>query len=219
LNLASGELKVIDDLFNLAKVYTIGQGLNLTSGELKIIDDLFNLAKIYNIGQGLQLNSGTLHADVKDVTVDGTSVVNGRIAAIAMPVRVDNGDGAWEVADEYGNVALRITNEGHLLTSQFDSEEVARLVRIYSLGTGLSLDQAGQLSVSITGGVTDVKVDNISVVTDTVANITMPIKMNEGEGAFEISDEAGNVAMQITSEGHIRTKEFDSSNIFPNLDF
>lgn len=278
LQLISGTLSLTDAYSGLAKIYTIGQGLNLTNGELKVIDDLFNLAKIYNIGQGLQLNSGTLNADVKDVTVDGTSVVNGRIAAIVMPVHVDSGDGAWEVADESGNVvlrvtnnghlitqqfnsedftqdlhiqsigvglvytqatrvlsaliypndttegayeiadengnvALRITNEGHLLTSQFDSEEVGRLVRIYSLGTGLVLSSAGELSASITGGVTDVKVDNISVVTNTVANITMPVSINEGSGAFEIADQDGNVALQITSEGHLKTKEFDSSNI------
>lgn len=284
LDLASGELKVIDDLFNLAKVYTIGQGLNLTSGELRVVDDLFNLAKIYNIGQGLQLNSGTLNADVKDVTVDGTSVVNGRIAAITMPVHVDSGDGAWEVADESGNVALRvtsnghlmtqqfnsedfaqdlhitsigvglvftqatgalsalvstqttsegvyeiadeqghvalrITNEGHLLTSQFDSEEVGRLQRIYQIGLGLNLDSSGTLSVTTLGGVTDVRVDGISVVSNTIANVIMPVQTNEGSGAFEIADQDGNVALQITSEGHIKTKEFDSSNININNDF
>lgn len=102
---------------------------------------------------------------------------------------------------------------------QNDLDKIERLSEIRSLETGLTLSPAGELSVSITGGVTDVKVDNVSVVTNTVANISMPIKTDGGSGAFEIADQDGNVALQITSEGHLKTKEFDSSNLSPNLDF
>lgn len=244
LVLNGNTLSVDGSISGLAKIYSIGQGLTLSNqGELFVNNDLYNLAKIYSIGDGLVLDAqGALSANVTDVTVDSVSVLSSGVAKVVMPVRTDTtSDGAWEVADDSGNVALRVTSDGHLMTQQFNSEDFARdlhiqsigtglvydvatgalamsndyinLLKIYSLGTGLILSPAGELSVSITGGVTDVKVDNVSVVTNTVANITMPVKTDEGSGAFEIADQDGNVAMQITSEGHLKTKEFDSSNI------
>ena len=184
-------------------------------GELFVNNDLYNLAKIYSIGDGLVLDAqGALSANVSDVTVDGVSVVTSKVARILSQVKTqDTSDGAFELVDDTGNVALRITNEGHLLTKEFDSEEVGRLQRIYQIGLGLNLDSSGTLSVTALGGVTDVRVDGRSVVSDTIANVIMPVKTDEGSGAFEIADEAGNVALQITSEGHIKTKEFDSENI------
>lgn len=192
------------------------------------LNKIERMLEIRQLGHGLDYvyNTGTVNAHVKT-----------EITAVTDP--------PFEICDDGGNVILRIDNDGYLYTKEFDNADYARrsaiyqigaglqlsdgvlslsseyadLVKIYSIGTGLALSPVGELSVTITGGVTDVRVDNISVVSDTVANITMPIRINEGEGAFEITDEAGNIAMQITSEGHIRTKEFDSSNIISNLDF
>lgn len=201
----------------VARILSQVKTQNTPDGAFELVDDTGNVAlRIKSNGhiQVKEFDSEDFAADLHVLSVGSGlayDAATGALSALIYPN--DTTDGAYEIADVNGNVALRITNEGHLLTKEFDSEEVGRLQRIYQIGSGLNLDSSGTLSVTTLGGVTDVRVDGISVVSDTIANIAMPIKTDEGSGAFEIADEAGNVALQITSEGHLKTKEFDSENI------
>ena len=236
---SNNTLFIDSTITNIKKIYSIGQGLTLNNeGQLFVNDSLFNLAKIYSIGEGLWLDSnGDLSANIKDVvvdntsvvrnkvatitipvknvTVDGLNVVSGQVARITMPIHIENGEGAFEIADDLGNVALRITSTGHLLTKLFDSEEVSRLQRIYQIGEGLTLEN-GTLSATGGGGtgtIIDVRVDNVSVVTEDIANIKMPIHIKDTTPPFNLADEDGNIILQIKNNGHIQTCIFDSEEI------
>lgn len=284
----------------------IGNGLefNESTGQLKVIDAIFNALRITNIGAGLTFSGGALSANITNVMVDNVSVLDGTVAKISMPVKTSTGvTGAFEIVDESGNVVFMISNTGHVVSQNFNSEdwdgvlkikqfgdglsfnsstgvvsaqsfvsnsstgafeisdtsgrvafritdtghivsksfnseifdgvqvitnfgqgvqymngtlkvvdELFDVARIYTIGSGLVLSN-GTLSANVTQAVSDVRIDGQSVVTNTIANITMPVRTTDGDGAFELADDAGNVALQITSEGHIKTKEFDSSNI------
>jgi hypothetical protein len=173
------------------RIYYIGNGLSFSGNTLSVDSSITDLAKIYTIGAGLTLNvQGALSANVRDVTVDSVSVLSGGIANIVMPVRTDStSDGAWEVIDDNGNVALRITNEGHLVTKEFNSEDFAADLHIQNIGTGLVYDVAtGALSALVSTQTTS-------------------------EGAYEIADQNGNVALRITNEGHLLTSQFDSEEV------
>lgn len=57
---------------------------------------------------------------INEVTLAG----NLSLSALGINYNDNTSDGAWEVGDESGNVALRVTNEGHLVTKMFNSEDI-----------------------------------------------------------------------------------------------
>lgn len=103
------------------------------------------------------------------------------------PILSENTDNAFEISDESGNILVEIDKQGVVKTQSFDSSNI--------------------------GNVDDVKVDGKSVVENKIADIESKVKTETIDNAFEISDESGNVILEVDQNGTLITRGFDSSNI------
>lgn len=113
-----------------------------------------------------------------------TSVAVTEISDAADVIVINDADLAF--IDEDGNIAMQVRG-GHVETQNFDSRQVAT--------NAVAIQQLQSQIEGMDGG---------------SGNSQLDVK-NDVDAALDITDDNGNVVLRVTTEGHIQTKEFDSS--------
>lgn len=116
----------------------------------------------------------------------------------------DTQDGDFDLADENGNVIMRL-KDGHIQVKNFDSEVDGQTSVVNGEDADLDIaDEQGNTIACFSGGEFQTKNFN-------TANTPAQADDN-GTAEFQISDPDGNVIAEFQG-GHFRTKEFDSRNV------
>ena len=195
-----------------------GNGITIESqeGVLRIsataVGNYLNLSNKPRIN-GIELNGSLTAADLNIAQLEST----------------DTGD--WEVADEVGNVILRLV-DGHIVTKYFNSSSaipthLSQLIDDVGLstkqnalvaGTGINLLNVGSSTlISVTLSYNSLS-DKPSIASHTLtgdvsyATLNLPYLTDTANANFEVADPNGNVILRL-SEGHIQTQMFDSNEI------
>jgi len=100
--------------------------------KIATIDDI-KIEEIKVNGEALQITDKTVNIEiptdtgkVDDVTLDGNSVVENKVAKLQSVVKSTEGEYPLAFEDEEGNISLAITEDGNIKTKNFDSKNVVK---------------------------------------------------------------------------------------------
>lgn len=180
----------------------------------------------------------TQSGDAADAAAVGTeiSAIKDDIANLPSIADTDAEDVDLDLTDSSGNVIMRLA-DGHVQTKEFDSSTLAASFAA-KISTQQSAEDAGKaLVVGDDGTVApaDVAVEvddtltqsgeaaDAKAVGDAIAAIgtaSSPVSVMDSDATdvdLDLTDNSGNVLMRL-KDGHIQTKNFDSSSIIPTSD-
>lgn len=169
-----------------------GDNISITVGTGNIIKINADLAQSYSI--------------LTDKPSINNIVINGALnsAQLGLPIINDTNTG-FEIADEDGNVAFRITTTGHIKTKSFDSS---------TLPTALSqfINDVGYVTSSYHDAT---KLDNTTTAINAALATVKVVKFSTTSGTFNIlnSDYTTTLVTIDTTTGTLSTSNFNSTTL------